>query len=82
MAHWFMNTIGTDIAIKKNIALKYAKQPWVLCLDADEELSPQLQDALIKFITSPPEVNGAYFPRKVWFWGDGLPMETGIPITV
>ena len=23
---------------QKNIALKYAKQPWVLCLDADEEL--------------------------------------------
>tara|TARA_B100000676_G_scaffold199794_1_gene196324 strand:- start:1239 stop:2036 length:798 start_codon:yes stop_codon:yes gene_type:complete len=55
---------------QKNIALKYAKQPWVLCLDADEELSPQLQDALIKFVTSPPpEINGAYFPRKVWFLG-------------
>lgn len=55
---------------QKNIALAKATQPWTLCLDCDEELSPALAAELRAFIEADdPGFNGASFPRKVWFLG-------------
>ena len=55
---------------QKNIALGYATQPWVLCLDCDEEVSTELRGSLTTFIQQDdPTLAGAYFPRKVWFLG-------------
>ncbi|MGF1450148.1 MAG: glycosyltransferase family 2 protein [Opitutales bacterium] len=55
---------------QKNIALSKVTQPWVLCLDADEVLSPALQEAVQTFIEADdPRFNGAAFRRKVWFLG-------------
>jgi glycosyltransferase involved in cell wall biosynthesis len=53
----------------KNAALALAAQPWALCLDADEEVSPALRDSLHAFFTdgSTARFAGARFPRKVWF---------------
>jgi glycosyltransferase involved in cell wall biosynthesis len=56
---------------QKNISLQAATQPWVLCLDADEEVSPELREAIIQFISGSESEGyaGAYFARKVWFLG-------------
>ena len=53
----------------KNAALALATQPWALCLDADEEVSPSLRADLIAFFARPDYETfaGARFPRKVWF---------------
>jgi len=53
----------------KNAALALAAQPWALCLDADEEVSPALREAIIDFFASRHSAQfvGARFPRKVWF---------------
>jgi glycosyltransferase involved in cell wall biosynthesis len=53
----------------KNWALDQAVQPWALCLDADEEVSPALQGDLAAFFARPDRdiFAGARFPRKVWF---------------
>jgi glycosyltransferase involved in cell wall biosynthesis len=53
----------------KNAALALATLPWVLSLDADEEVSPALRDALAAFFARPDHAQfaGARFPRKVWF---------------
>jgi glycosyltransferase involved in cell wall biosynthesis len=53
----------------KNAALALATHPWVLSLDADEEVSPALRDALSAFFSRPDHDGfaGARFPRKVWF---------------
>jgi glycosyltransferase involved in cell wall biosynthesis len=55
----------------KNAALAFAAQPWVLCLDADEEVSPALRADLAAFLARPDRDRfaGARFPRKVWFLG-------------
>lgn len=43
---------------------------WILRMDADEELTPELVDALKKFLTMPPaEVSGIYIRRRVYFLG-------------
>lgn len=55
---------------QKNIALSKAEQPWVLCVDADEEVSPPLAASIRIFIEANGNgCNGARFPRKVWFLG-------------
>jgi hypothetical protein len=53
----------------KNAALDLATQPWVLCLDADEEVSAALQRDLAAFLARPDRDRfaGARFPRLVWF---------------
>jgi glycosyltransferase involved in cell wall biosynthesis len=53
----------------KNAALALAKNAWVLSLDADEEVSPALRDAITAFFARPDRdaFAGARFPRKVWF---------------
>ena len=53
----------------KNAALALAAHPWVLSLDADEEVSPALRASLIAFFARADrdEFAGARFPRKVWF---------------
>ena len=53
----------------KNWANDRATQPWALCLDADEEVSPALRASLTAFFARPDRDTfaGARFPRKVWF---------------
>jgi glycosyltransferase involved in cell wall biosynthesis len=53
----------------KNAALALAGQPWVLCLDADEEVSPALLGEITAFLARPDRDRfaGARFPRLVWF---------------
>lgn len=55
----------------KNAALDLATQPWALCLDADEEVSPALRQAITGFFARGETQRwaGARFPRKVWFLG-------------
>jgi len=58
---------------QKNTALNYATQPWILCLDADEEVSPALAASLREFIQrDDANFAGAFFPRKVWFLGQWI----------
>jgi glycosyltransferase involved in cell wall biosynthesis len=55
---------------QKNIALRHSTMPWVLCLDADEEVSPALRESIMQFFNGDQNrFAGAYFPRKVWFLG-------------
>lgn len=53
----------------KNAAVDLTTQPWVLSLDADEEVSPELRSAIGTFLARADAVGfiAARFPRKVWF---------------
>jgi glycosyltransferase involved in cell wall biosynthesis len=56
---------------QKTAALALCTQPWVLALDADEELSPPLRREIQAFLESTEceRFDGASFPRKVFFLG-------------
>lgn len=56
---------------QKNAVLAHCTQPWVLALDADEEVSPALRDEIERFFRDgrSARFHGASFPRKVWFLG-------------
>ncbi len=51
---------------QKNRALSYCSGAWILSLDADERLSPELQNTIKEFLASEPKVNGAKFPRLTY----------------
>lgn len=53
----------------KNAAMELTRRPWVLSLDADEEVSPALRADIAQFLSRPDveRFAGARFPRKVWF---------------
>jgi glycosyltransferase involved in cell wall biosynthesis len=55
---------------QKNLVLTHATQPWILALDADEEVSQELKESIFRFFSSDAErFAGADFARKVWFMG-------------
>ncbi len=56
---------------QKNVALGLCTREWVLALDCDEELSPELRASIEQFFAQrkPEEFDGGICNRKVWFLG-------------
>ncbi len=54
---------------QKNCALDHCAQPWILALDCDEEVSPELKESLLAFFQKGDATRfaGASFARKTWF---------------
>lgn len=71
-AAWWMRPFD-DYARQKNAALEFATRDWILSLDADEEVSPELKAALVRFIkASPPRDKGFKIRRNLIFLGRQL----------
>jgi hypothetical protein len=55
---------------QKRFALAQASYEWVLNVDADEEVSPELQREIIEVLRrNDPAVDGFYIPRLVYYLG-------------
>ena len=54
---------------QKQVALNLCTQPWVLVMDCDEELSPELRDSLQRFFAAEDNrrPDGASMNRLTWF---------------
>jgi glycosyltransferase involved in cell wall biosynthesis len=59
----------TDFAQQKNIAAAAASNDWILSLDADEELSPELRESLLAWKQKEPEFAVYEFARRAWYLG-------------
>lgn len=56
--------------INKQKAIDLATGDWILQLDADERLSPELKEEIkSKIQNQEPKINGYWIPRKNWFLG-------------
>jgi len=55
-------------AQQKQRAVDYAKGPWILVLDADEQLPPQLKAEIMDVITA-TDKGGFWIPRENYFLG-------------
>ncbi|OEU69700.1 MAG: glycosyl transferase family 2 [Desulfovibrio sp. S3730MH75] len=50
-------------------AIKQIKTPWVVTIDQDEIISPELKDSIVKNLENPPkDLDGFYCPRKSWYF--------------
>lgn len=61
-----------DYASQKNAAISLATRTWILSLDADEVLTPELKSDLVAFVrggSTSPEVDAWRVPRRLVFMG-------------
>lgn len=54
---------------QKNYAISLAGNDWILSLDADERLSPELTMEIQDAIRSPSDITGFFFPRLSFYLG-------------
>lgn len=59
----------TDYTDQKNYANRRASSPWILSLDADERISPELHAEILKVKKEEPECDGFSIPRQVYYLG-------------
>lgn len=55
--------------INKNLAIGACRGDWILQLDADERVTPQLRDEILSVIASSPEFAAYWLKRKNYFLG-------------
>ena len=64
---------GVTIASQRNIAIARARNAWVLALDADERVTPDLHARIARIVADDaagrPVADGYALPRKNMFWG-------------
>jgi len=57
-------------AAQKNFALEQASSDWVLSIDADERVTPELAAEIRGLLAAPPEgIAGCSVPRRTWYLG-------------
>jgi glycosyltransferase involved in cell wall biosynthesis len=66
---------------QKNEALKRAQNPWVLSLDADEALSPDLRKSILKIIEEAPQTGGFSMNRLTNYCGTWIHYSGWYPDT-
>ena len=65
---------------QKNFAVAQARHDWVLCLDADERVTPELAAAIrAQFISGPPAAEAFLITRRNRFLGRWLAHGEGYP---
>ena len=61
-----------NFSAQRNLALDLCAAPWVLFLDADERLTPELAAELRVLLASDPVADGYWVPRHNFFFGQAL----------
>jgi glycosyltransferase involved in cell wall biosynthesis len=56
-------------AVQKQFAVDSAKNDWILSLDADERVSPELREEIVKRISDAPDADGYRIPRLSIYMG-------------
>lgn len=56
-------------ATQKNFALEQATGEWILSLDADERVTPELGERIRRLVRSETPADGYSLPRRNVFWG-------------
>lgn len=69
----------SGFADQKNFALAQATQPWILSLDADEQVTPELRGEIQAILEADGPFDGYYLPRKSFFLGRWIRYGTWFP---
>ncbi len=80
-----LNHPFVSFAAQRNWAFENAspRHPWVLMLDADEALTPDVEDGIVRALTSAgPEVAGYLMCRRTMFLGQLLRFADGFPVWI
>jgi glycosyltransferase involved in cell wall biosynthesis len=73
IAHEFTDKVSVrpwpGFAAQKNFAIDQASGDWILSLDADERVTPELRDRVRAILKDESAVDGYSIPRRNIFWG-------------
>lgn len=74
VGHGSNHSLGHDTMFHKTkqLALDKCSGNWILSIDADERVSPELRDEVIKTINSKPQFSNYQIPRKNMIFGKWL----------
>ena len=64
-----LTRVWTNYADQKNFAASQASEDWILLLDADEEVSRELRESILKWKAAPPQFPVYEMARMAWFLG-------------
>jgi len=64
-----LTRVWGNYADQKNFAASQASEDWILLLDADEEVSSELRESILKWKAAPPEFPVYEMARMAWFLG-------------
>ena len=56
-------------AAQKNFAIEHAEGDWILSLDADEQVTPELRERVRSILVADGPADGYALPRRNMFWG-------------
>lgn len=59
-----LNRTWEGFAAQKDFAYRQAKGDWVLSIDADERVTPELKNEILKVISEDKEAEGFKIPRR------------------
>jgi len=57
---------------QKNFGIKKTEHQWILSLDADERITPELKNEIQNILSKPSDVIGYKIPRKNYYFGKWL----------
>lgn len=63
----FISREFDDFTSQRNFALSMAINPWILFLDADERLTPELKQEIQYYLSTKPDCSAYYFKRIFMF---------------
>ena len=76
----FIKESWKGFALQKNSAIEKATQNWILSLDADERVTPELKKEITSVMESSNPKDGYYIARKNFFLGRWISAADGILI--
>lgn len=59
-----------DFTKQRNLCISYAKNNWILFLDADERITSELKNEILKEVKKPVTKKAYFFKRKFFFMGE------------
>ncbi len=71
-AHVYRAEHTPNLNVNKNRCLRLAHGEWILLLDADERVSPELAAEIQERLSLAPPENAFWIPRRNWYFGHPL----------
>ncbi len=68
----FIRSINGDFSAERNFGMEKAQGDWILFLDSDEEITPELRAEILEVLKNESRLRSFYIKRRDLFWSRSL----------